>query len=341
MRFAIFLFFILIQSAGIFSGIKIASGNDLRVSFENEVAGISPGMTLLPKGTGNLVEPGFQMAKAGDSNSIQTKKGGFSYPESRSKLIKDPYASAGFISNNMVPVGKVAKIFDNKLATSGPERVFIDLGKRQGLELGDKFTVYSQERFIYHPVIGKKRELWSSQPRKRRNGSSPAGLWSLNGKPLGYRIQIRGVLEVVEIGETVSYANVIQAYADIKPGEPLIPYQEMVEPSFVNSDDNYVEGYIVATKTDKIGVALTDIVYIDKGWQDSVHAGQVFEVYHVPEIVEKPWYQVKSFGLKKTPLLPDILGEIKVVNTQKHTATAVIVQSNYDMHEGNKIRTKR
>ena len=48
-----------------------------------------------------------------------------------------------------------------------------------------------------------------------------------------------------------------------------------------------------------------------------------------------------TIGLEKTPLLPDVLGELNIVKTDKKTATAVIVQNNYDMQVGNKIRSKR
>ena len=37
----------------------------------------------------------------------------------------------------------------------------------------------------------------------------------------------------------------------------------------------------------------------------------------------------------------NVLGELKIVKTDIKTATAVIVQNNYDMHVGNKIRSKR
>ena len=50
---------------------------------------------------------------------------------------------------------------------------------------------------------------------------------------------------------------------------------------------------------------------------------------------------VGTIGLDKTLLLPNVLGELKIVKTDIKTATAVIVQNNYDMHVGNKIRSKR
>lgn len=342
MRIAIILIFISIQAAGIFFGTKVAFGNDLQVSFENEIAGITPEMTILSEATGNLDQPGLQIAKAWDSSTSRPNRTRASNPDDRKRNHKNPYASAGWISKKMNPVGKIVKIIGNKLEAARPERVFIDLGRRQGLELGDKFTVYSQERFVNHPVIGLKREFWGSQPKTRQPGFPAKELWSLWGKPLGYLIAVRGVLEVTEVGDTASYAKVINGYEDIKPGELLIPYQETIEPPSVNSSDRVIDGYIVATKTDKLGVAFSDIVYLDRGWEDGVEAGHAFEVYHIQEIVEKPWYRIgpaKDFERKQ--LLPEVLGELKVVGTQKHTATAVIVQNNKDMKVGNRIRSKR
>ena len=153
MRIAIFLVFILIQAVGNFP--QTVWSEDLQISLENEVAGITSGMTLLPHATGNLDQPDTKTEKSWNSHSKHVTD--IALAESRKKLHTDPYASAGFISNNMVPVGRVLKFFDNKLAATGPEKFFIDIGRQQGLEIGDKFTVYSKEKVIYHPVYGSKR----------------------------------------------------------------------------------------------------------------------------------------------------------------------------------------
>jgi hypothetical protein len=335
MRIAIFTILLSIQTIGISP--KTVWSEDLRVSLKNEVAGITSEMTLLPHTSGNLDQPDSETGKPWNSNSVHVSD--IALAESRSKLPADTYASAGFISNNMVPVGKVLKLFDNKLATTGPEKLVIDIGRRQGLELGDKFTVYSEKRIIHHPIYGLKRDLWKNE--RPRAGFSNNELWSSTGKPLGHQIRIYGILEVTEVGNTTSYAKVLMAYDEINLGALLTPYQEVVKPLITNNSDNFLEGYIVATKLDKIGVGITDIVYIDKGWEDGVHAGNIFEVYQIPKIEKKTWYQIGSIGLEKSPLLPDVLGELKIVKTEKRTATAVIVQNNYDMHVGNKIRSKR
>lgn len=319
MRTVIFLVFVSIQTAGVFSLVQTAFSNDLQISFENEVAGISPDMTLLPKTVGSLDKPANKNSKAGATSKVNR------------------FASAGFISNNMVPIGTVLKIVnDQRLATTGPELVFVDIGRRQGLEVGDKFTAYSAERFIYHPVLSPNHKKEEIEKYQRRVGFGRKQLGSHPGKPLGYRIEIRGILEITEVGSTTSYAKVLKAYEDIKPGELLLPYQENSESSdHVKNIDKSIEGYIVATKMDRIGVGVADIVYIDKGWDDDIRPGDHFEVYRIPEIEEKIWNKREP---RKTLLLPYVLGELKVVGTQKNTATAIVVKSNYDMHVGNKIR---
>ncbi len=334
MRIVIFLIFVSIHAVGSFP--QTAWSEGLQVVLENEVAGLTPGMTLLQKTTGNLDQPNNETGKPRGANSIRASN--VALAESRKKLRANPYARAGFISKNLTHVGKVLKVLGNKLATTGPEKLFIDIGRQQGLESGDKFTVYSQERYIYHPVLPPSVANIESRKYQRRVGFAYKEYFSSLGKPMGHVIMIRGVLQVTEVGETTSYANILKAYEGIKPGEFLIPYQETVEPVFAGTQNRTLDGYIVATKEDRIGVGVTDIVYIDKGWGDGVRVGEIFEVYHIPELMKDVWYK---WNPERTPLLPDVLGELKIVKTEKNTATAVIVQNNYDMQVGNKIRTKR
>ena len=98
---------------------------------------------------------------------------------------------------------------------------------------------------------------------------------------------IHGELEVIEVGDTTSYTNVLMAYDEINLGALLTPYQEVTAPLSANSGNKFLEGYIVATKLDKMGVGIIDIVCIDKGWENDVHAGDIFEVYYIPEIEKK------------------------------------------------------
>lgn len=255
----------------------------------------------------------------------------------KESVVEKKYANAGFIVPDAVPTGTVIKLFEQKLGSTGPDEVFVDLGKRDRVKKGDRFTVYTLDRYIYHPVLPGQGTTQLNE-YSRRQGFVSKDIMSHPGKPLGHRVMIHGVLEITEPGDEVSYARVVKAYESIEPGYLLTPYNKLVPPvSKSSQDDKPMDGYIVATKGDKIGIMTSDIVYIDKGWEDRVRPGDHFQVYSVPFVEKKIWNKLKS---EKTPLLPFAMGELKVIATQRNTSTAVVVKSKIDMKVGNPIRFK-
>ena len=100
------------------------------------------------------------------------------------------------------------------------------------------------------------------------------------------------------------------AYDEINLGALLTPYQAVTEPLYANAVINFLKAILLPPSWIKWVSGLQTSYASTKGGENGVHAGDVFEVYYIPEI-------------------------------EKKTATAVIVQNNYDMHVGNKIRSKR
>ncbi len=296
----------------LFAGaVPMAWGNDSTATLANEVARKSD-----------------RLATSGYNSYLTPKKNGMGMK----------YANAGFIVADLAPAGTIVKLFDQKLATSGPDEIFVELGKRQGVEKGDRFTVYSLARYVYHPVLpGRGFEKLGEYSRRIGYGSKD--LKSHPGKPLGHRVLIRGVIEITEVGDKVSSARVVKAYESIESGHLLMPYQELENPTPVATEtDKSIEGYIVAAKRDKISLGYDDVVFIDKGGDDQVRPGDYFEVYSISTIEENIWYKREP---KTTMLLPYMLGKIKVIATQKKTATAIVVKSRLDMKIGDKIRFQR
>jgi hypothetical protein len=321
-------------------GVLPAWGNDLKVTLANEVAGITPGMEILSPERGSILEneDPDMVANSGTGVSYLKKdsKAKKTYYSPNRKIINEKrYAAAGFIVPNIAPVGKVSRLMEQKLAVSGPDKFYVDIGKRQGIEKGDRFTVYTLDRYIFHPVLRGHGKL---EKYTRRSGYDFRDIKSHPGKPVGYRVKIHGVIEITEPGDKVSYARVLKSYDTIAVGDLLMPYQKFEDKTSTNSGtDKSIEGYIIASKGDKIGIHDLDIIYIDKGWEDEVRPGDQFEVYSIPDIKKKIWNKMEP---QKTPLLPLILGKIKVIDTQKKTATAVVLKSNVDIVIGNRIRFK-
>lgn len=252
--------------------------------------------------------------------------------------LEKKYANAGFIALDLVPVGTITQLSEQRLATSGPDEIYVDIGKRQGIKKGDRFTVYSLDRYIYHPVLQGDSMFEKLGEYSRRNGYEHK-IVPHPGKPMGHRVVIRGVIEITEAGDEVSSARAVKAYDSIETGHLLTPYKKFEDRTAALSEtDKSIEGYIVASKGDRIGLADDDIVYIDKGWEDNVRPGDYFEVYTIPQAEEDTWY--KALISKKKPLLPFVQGEIKIIDTQKKTATAIVVKSRTDIVIGNPIRFK-
>ena len=104
---------------------------------------------------------------------------------------------------------------------------------------------------------------------------------------MGHRVLIHGVLEITQPGDKVSYARVVKSYESIESGHLLTPYKKFADQTSAFSEtDKSIEGYIVASKGDKIGIMYDGIIYIDKGWEDEVRSGDHFEVYSIPKIEE-------------------------------------------------------
>ncbi len=317
-----------------------AWGNGLKITFENEVAGVTPSMEILPSKKGMLLENGnTEMANTGHYANFKShsKEKSPEYYAQKQITAERKYASAGFIVPDSTPVGTVTKLFELKLAALEPDLVFVDIGKRQGVEKGDRFTVYTLDRYIYHPVL-PGHGFEKLEEHTRRNGFVTR-LVPHPGKPVGHRVMIRGVLEITEPGDKVSYARVVKAYDSIRVGHLLMPYKKFEDQtSAFPQTDKSIEGYVIASRGDVIGIKYDDIIYIDKGWDDQVRPGDHFEVYTIPQVEEDIWYRLNP---KKTPMLPFVHGEIKVIDTQKKTATAIIVKSERGMEIGDPIRFKR
>ncbi|MZH46389.1 MAG: hypothetical protein F3739_05080 [Nitrospinae bacterium] len=316
---------------------------DLQVTLANEVAGIESGMDLLPTDKGTLYDDGSlsQVENPGVYSDFRNdSKPGKTLFSARKKINSDKkYFNAGFITPDIAPVGSIVQLYDNKMGSTGPDLIYVDIGKRQGIEKGDRFTIYMLDRYIYHPVLKGEGLFDKTGEYTRTKGFPDKNFLANPGKPIGHRVLILGVVEIVEPGDDVSTAKVLKAYDSIEVGHKLMPYKKFEDLTAAFSQmDKFIEGYIVASKEDIIALKDDDVVYIDKGWDDDVRPGDHFEVYSLPEYVEDNWY--KGLLPKKRPLVYSVLGEIKVIDTQKKTATAIIVKSQPNMEVGNQIRLK-
>ena len=92
--------------------------------------------------------------------------------------------------------------------------------------------------------------------------------------------------------------------------------------------------YLVGSELggDKIALAERDIVYLSKGSNAGVKAGDLYTLHHVAYTVKHPT-SGKKLGTKI-----DTTGWVKVILVQEDTACAVIEQACQDVHAGDYLR---
>ena len=119
----------------------------------------------------------------------------------------------------------------------------------------------------------------------------------------------------------------IYAGAKLKPLPQLpIPIARVPElPTICDSPSNQRNGYIVNSKGFEFGLAVSDLVEIDLGRDDSVQPGDVLTVYRDSPVAGQP---------------RQVLGEIGVLTTESHTSTGRVVAMRRAMQVGDKIEMR-
>ncbi len=217
--------------------------------------------------------------------------------------------AAGSIRQDM-PIEGVINVMtgDNQLSGnrmmlgwSGTDTLYLKLKNPGEAALGDLYTVYRRSRKVFHP---------------------------LTKQYLGYVINRVGVVKVVQLDPVLVGVQVVRSYAPMSPGDPVMRFMPPAaeEVSESASAAPQVEGMIVELQADKHMslVSQGNIVYLDKGHDDGLRSGDYMEVFRT------------GGGLPERKI-----GEVKVLSTEPHTATAVLSRASARALVGDRLRSKR
>ncbi|MEE2986419.1 MAG: hypothetical protein VX667_01340 [Nitrospinota bacterium] len=297
-------------------------GKDLNVSLKNDVAAITPEMEII--------------------DSEQGKIGSPIIPKGLSlKVTPELIRKAGFIHAVENSIGTIIKHYEDvKDNIAAGEISYIDIGSQDGVEVGDRFTVLSVVREIRHPVETEEKISYLPE-MSHKAGFKRERIFIHRGTPQGPLVKNVGVVEVLELTGEVSKVKVIESFDVIKVGDLLVPFQEMPAPEMPanNRTHKNIEGYIISNQRDGDLTGMGQFVYIDKGSADDVAPGDWFEAYVIPQKEIRKWYELNT---TKTPLVPEVIGELQVLSTTENTATLVVMKSYGEFwFQGQHVRYKR
>ncbi|PIQ96852.1 MAG: hypothetical protein COV67_07295 [Nitrospinae bacterium CG11_big_fil_rev_8_21_14_0_20_56_8] len=334
---------------------------ELPAPVTNDVAAITPDMELLqnPHGTlspGNGTMLPDAVAQAGsESGTVESTSGSVgSPPGTKLSISSFEYLRAGFLVREDISVGSIIGAVDRRVTFNIGDSIYIDVGEKQGVAKGDRFTVFQKDREVYHPVEVNPDEIvtdtlsqtlgkvFTEKPeaRQRRIGEPNPMLLTPPAVRMGFLAKILGTIEVVETGPRQSRAKVTHSFDEIHAGNLLMPYEEHPVPSVEASSgaEKSIEAYVVAFKYNLHTAMENDIVYMDKGSRDNVEVGDIFEAYDFPPNNEWAYIDLERTG---KPFLPVKVGKLQVVATGPDTSTLVVIHMLRDLRVGHRLRYKQ
>ncbi len=221
-------------------------------------------------------------------------------------------ASAGYIIQKESEKGIIFDSPETRTIFGIGDTIYINVGGKEGIKAGDKFTIYKPLRSVTHPITDKN---------------------------MGILIEILGELEVKEVREDSSTANIIESFTTIEIGNKLKDREDMTVPMIdpaAKIEPKEIKGYIIDAKDQRDTLAAGDIVYIDVGIDSGVSAGDRFTILKSEGQIEK---EAKKGGKIKAPKV--VIGNLQVIKPKEKVSTAIISESRKEIAIGEMIEYQK
>lgn len=194
---------------------------------------------------------------------------------------------------------------DEAYWTSQEKRTIVSIGEGQA-HIGDTYTLFRVRRRVVHPTTHEE---------------------------MGYFMQILGTAEVVEVHPESSFVRITAAYAEIEPGDRLMPYVEPPSEFSVQRVAGKVSGEIIAQMEHRQYTGEGDLVIIDRGMRDGVNSGSEFQVFRAGKEVTDP------VTLSRVLVPDDVIGQMFVLRASDRTSVALVQTANRPVKVGDHFRT--
>jgi LysM repeat protein len=215
----------------------------------------------------------------------------------------------GFLVEREIrPAGMIVSTHQNRVIVGADDIVYADIGRDNGANVGDRFSIYKKMGAVSHPITNEI---------------------------LGDQVMPLGELQLSEVEGKVSKAIITKSFQEISAGSFLLPYRERKVKVPLRAANRDLTGYIVETQTGNKALAVGDAVYLDLGSAHGVQAGNL--LYIVRDV--KP---DQRYALAKIDKLPvEVVGALVVVDTGRNTSTAIIVKSVDTVYRGDRVEMKK
>jgi hypothetical protein len=209
--------------------------------------------------------------------------------ETAGMITSDPIDPSGYIIETDA---EDEDIFIDLAAYPG-DLVAVDIGQNQGIEVDRVYRIYNVGEEIRHPQTGIL---------------------------LGNVVRVAGVCRITDTAPTSSLALIEHGYLPIFAGDCLVPYASYAPvPVSTSEVINGIDAYVLAFQDPDIERAYSfDVIYIDRGSEDGLKPGDIFEMYKYGHAELSP-----SGETVETPDYP--VSQLIILHTLQNTSSAMII----------------
>lgn len=235
---------------------------------------------------------------------------------------------SGFIAEDYDVDLKVVEILngdEGQLGTSALDYVYTN-NPDKSVQAGSDYQILRREDHVYHPETGDHLGRY-------------------------YRLVGRG--RAICTTEKSATIEIIDGCQDVRVGDLLRPWDEVpipiAEVPSIDKIDRWcqepsgkLKGFIVYITDEIAAAAEGHVVNVDVGSDDNIAPGDFFTIYKVydPTLYDHAGWQVERYphaDYEQDDLPRYVLGELVVLMTEKHTATARITTSAKQIEIGSHI----
>jgi chemotaxis protein MotB len=187
----------------------------------------------------------------------------------------------------------------NRMLLARRDTLYLKLDRPSDTATGDLFTVYKRARKVFHP---------------------------LTQEYLGFVVLRLAVVRVIETDHALATAEVLTSYGQVSPGDSVMRFVAPTKSDAgisLTSDVADLKGMIIELQADKpmTLVSQSDVVYVDRGSADGLKTGDLMDIHR------------HSVGIPVRKI-----GQLKVLSTEEHTATARVIKANTRVFKGDRFK---
>ncbi|MEH0860798.1 LysM peptidoglycan-binding domain-containing protein [Halobacteriovorax sp. DPLXC-1] len=215
------------------------------------------------------------------------------------------YLNTFLSTNHIQDLGYISDKKDEAVLIHDKGKAYVQFDKSVQVRPGDQFSIYQPQGKVSHEISDRE----------------------------GLRYSIVGQVKAVrELEDNKWEVDTFQIVDVIERGARITVYTPKIAKIFQTYNSRRIEAAIIgAFKVQERGLALGEVIYLDRGRVDGVELGNIFEIYS---------FRDQGTGKKISSQPTYVKGEATVITVTDNFATAVISYSNDEMGLGNIALTK-